>query len=79
MTTTTPPCDCALCACAGAPTVKGPHTFALEEHWDDLGPTVYVTGWRWRCSCGRHGRWTAQSDGAAYHTWLRHADGGRRR
>lgn len=71
MTTTTPPCDCALCACAGAPTVKGPHTFAIEDGADG--------DWRWRCSCGRHGRWTAQSDGAAYHTWLRHADGRRRR
>lgn len=28
--------------------------------------------YRWKCSCGRRGQWTIQSDSVPYHAWRRH-------
>lgn len=67
------------CTCrehqGGGPVVLGVHTFGRHEAEHPGG----WTRWRWACGCGRKGRWRAQSDSVAYHAWLIHASGGKRR
>lgn len=60
------PCTCPSCMDYELVMQLGEHAFRLDE--DD------AEGWRWLCSCGGVGRWTFQSDAAAYHKWLDHVE-----
>lgn len=51
----------------------GEHAFTREEDYETSARFGYWR-WRWVCSCGHRGRWQAQSDNVAYHSWLRHVE-----
>lgn len=51
------------------PTEVGAHIYRLDV---DAGYPGWR--WRWRCACGSSGRWQTQSDSAAFHSWMRHAE-----
>jgi hypothetical protein len=58
------PCTCVPCMEYEPVLQSGEHIFRLD--------TGDVEGWRWLCSCRQRGRWTFQSEAAAYHKWLNH-------
>lgn len=65
-----------LCTCPehrdDAPASYGEHEFALDSDEGTASDIGLFEVWRWLCSCGGRGNWQAQSDNAAYHSWLRH-------
>lgn len=73
-----PACRCVECQRTGAPTVFDGHAFILgskrktPDGRDVLARTAHV--WRWVCTCGGGGQWTAQGSGVVYHGWRGHVE-----